>query len=132
MAVSCARRPAGPRAGSPSTLWWRVSVRESGGRLVQVDAPSGWTLADWQAYAECYHGPGCVVTPIANEALAATCSGVGGITPEVFRSLLSPEDVADIEAGENPIEVLHAYAESFTERMRSGRLVSAWSHDRRR
>jgi hypothetical protein len=46
-------------------LWWRVALREPGGRSVEVDAPSGWTLRDWQAYADRYHGPGCIVTPIA-------------------------------------------------------------------
>ena len=50
----------------PDPLWWRVAITESGGRTVEVDTPSGWTLAGWQAYAERYHGPGCaLVTPIA-------------------------------------------------------------------
>ena len=72
-----------------AVLWWRVSITEPGGRVVGVDTPSGWTLADWQAYAERYHGPGCSVTPIAgipkprapvnlNEALASTGPGVAG------------------------------------------------------
>ena len=33
-----------------------------------------------------------------DEVLAAACDGAG-ITPEVFRSLLSPEDLDDIAAG---------------------------------
>jgi hypothetical protein len=47
-----------------AALWWRVSILEPGGRTVEVDAPSGWTLPDWQAYADRYHGPGCVVTAV--------------------------------------------------------------------
>jgi hypothetical protein len=47
-------------------LWWRVAITEPGDRTVEVDAPSGCTLADLaKHYAECYHGPGCAVTPIA-------------------------------------------------------------------
>jgi len=48
-----------------AALWWRVAILLPGGRTVEVDTPSGWTLADWQAYAERYHGPGCAVTAIA-------------------------------------------------------------------
>jgi hypothetical protein len=58
-----------------------------------------------------------------DEAIRAACERVGGITPEVCRSLLSPEDVADIEAGAIHPKTLHAYALSFAEGMRSGRLV---------
>lgn len=36
----------------PARLWWRVAITEPGGRTVEVDIPSGYTLADWQAYAE--------------------------------------------------------------------------------
>jgi hypothetical protein len=50
---------------------------------------------------------------------------VEGITPAQFRSLLSPEDVADIEAGGVPHKALRAYAQSFAERIRSGRVVPA-------
>lgn len=53
------------REREPEVLWWRVAILEPGGRKVEVDTPSGWTLADWQAYAERYHGPGCAVTAIA-------------------------------------------------------------------
>jgi hypothetical protein len=35
-----------------AALWWRVAILEPGGRTVEVDTPSGWTLPDWQAYAE--------------------------------------------------------------------------------
>ena len=47
------------------TLWWRVAITEPGARTVEIATPSGWTLADWRAYAEHYHGRGCAVTPIA-------------------------------------------------------------------
>ena len=94
----------------PDALWWRVAILEPGGRTVEVDTPSGWTLVDWQAYAERYHAPGCAVTPIAglpkprtsvrlDEALRAACDGVAGITPAQFQALLSPEDIDDIAAG---------------------------------
>jgi hypothetical protein len=55
--------------------------------------------------------------------LAAACEGVEGITPEVFRSLLSREDVADIEAGGIHRKTLKGYAQSFAEGLRSGWLV---------
>jgi hypothetical protein len=54
-----------PTDTAAAALWWRVSIFEPGGRTIEVDAPSGWTLPDWQAYAARYHGPGCTVTPIA-------------------------------------------------------------------
>ena len=119
-----------------AVLWWRVSITEPGGRVVGVDTPSGWTLADWQSYAERYHDPGCSVTPIAglpkprapvnlDEALAAAYEGVAGIIPAQFQALLSPEDIADIEAGAIHTKTVHAYALSFAEGMRSGRLVPA-------
>jgi hypothetical protein len=58
---------AGPKRETldPCALWGRVAITEPGGRTIEVDTPSGYTLADWQAYAERYHGPGCTVTPIA-------------------------------------------------------------------
>jgi hypothetical protein len=62
-------------AGLDDILWWRVAIRESDGRTIEVDIPSGYTLADWQAYAERYHGPGCAVTPIAG--LPKPLSGTG-------------------------------------------------------
>ena len=76
-------------------LCWRVSLTEPGGRTVEVDTPSGYTLRDWQAYADRYHGPGCAVTAVAglpeprapvnlDEALRAACEGVAGITPAQF------------------------------------------------
>jgi hypothetical protein len=43
----------------PCALWGRVAITEPGGRMVEVDTPSGWTLADWQA------------TPSATTALGA-------------------------------------------------------------
>jgi hypothetical protein len=47
---------------------------------------------------------------------------VAGITPAQFRALLSPEDVADIEGGGVHPKTLKAYARSFAEDMRSGRI----------
>jgi hypothetical protein len=111
-----------------------VAILEPGGRTIEVDTPSGYTLADWQAYAERYHGPGCFVTPIVgllkprrpvnlDEALAAACEGVAGITPAQFQALLSSEDEADIEAGGIHLKTLHAYAES-AEGFRPGRIAA--------
>jgi hypothetical protein len=113
-------------------LWWRVAITEPSALTVEVDTPSGYTLTDWQTYAERYHGPGCAVTPIAGlpkprapvnleQSLAGACEGVA-ITPEVFRSLLSREDLDDIEAGGIHRKTLGAYALSFAEGMRSGRI----------
>jgi hypothetical protein len=57
--------PVTPEHIEDDPSWWRVAILEPGARTVEVDTPSGYTLADWQAYAERYHGPGCAVTPIA-------------------------------------------------------------------
>jgi hypothetical protein len=59
-----------------------------------------------------------------DEALRTACEGVAGITPAQFRALLSPEDIADIEAGGIHRKTLHAYAESFAEGLRSGRIAA--------
>jgi hypothetical protein len=103
-----------PMRPDADPLWWRVTITEPGGRTVEVDAPSGATIADWRAYADRYHGPGCTVRPIArlpkpprapvnlDEAIRAACEGVAGITAAQFRALLSPEDITDIEAGDIP------------------------------
>ncbi len=123
-----------PTKADPAPLWWRVAITEPSGKVVEVDTPSGCTLADWQAYAVRYHGPGSTVTPITvlpkpsmpvplAEALAAACEGVAGITVVQLRSLLSREDITDIEAGRYPIEDLRAYARSFVEGIRSGRIT---------
>lgn len=64
----------------------------------------------------------CPPVPL-HEALARVCQGVEGITAAEFRSLLSPEDIADIEASDIPVLTLHAYARSFAEGIRSGRVV---------
>ena len=98
-----------------------------------MGTPGGLTLADWQAYAIRYHGPDATVTPIERqpepgspvsieEALRAAVEGVAGLSPEVFRSLLSAEDLADIEGGHYPPATLRAYAEIMAESVRSGRI----------
>jgi hypothetical protein len=43
--------------------------------------------------------------------------------PDTFGSLLSPEDVADIKAGDIPVAALHAYVLSFAENIRIGRVA---------
>ena len=55
-------------------------------------------------------------------SLRTACEGAAGITPARFRSLLSPEDIADPEAGAIHPKTLKAYALSFAERRRSGRI----------
>ena len=57
---------------------------------------------------------------LLEEALRTACVDVAGITPGQLRSLLSPEDIKDIQAGGIPVETLHAYALSFAEGRRSG------------
>ncbi len=62
---------------------WGVSLALSPAGTIN----SGWTLMDWQAYADRYHGPGCAVTAVAglpklapvnlDEALRTACDGVG-------------------------------------------------------
>jgi hypothetical protein len=117
-----------------AALLWRVSITEPGGRVVEVDSPSGWTLREWAAYAAGYHPPGFVVSPIAgvpkpprapvklDEALRAACQSVAGISVDVFRALLSHEDVTDIAAGAIHSKTLRGYAQLFAEGMRSGRI----------
>ena len=115
-------------------LWGRIAITEPSGRTIEVDAPSGWILPDWQAYAERYHGPGCAVMAVLplpqprapvdlDEALTISCDGVAGITPALFRALMSPEDIKDIAAGAVHSKTLRAYARSFAEGIRSGRVV---------
>lgn len=48
---------------------------------------------------------------------------MAGITGEVFRSLLSAEDIDDIAAGGTHPKTLRAYARSFAEGIRSGRIT---------
>ena len=47
---------------------------------------------------------------------------MAGLSPEVFRSLLSAADLADIEGGHYPPATLRAYAEIMAEGVRSGRI----------
>jgi hypothetical protein len=58
-----------------------------------------------------------------DEVLRTACQGAAGITVEVFRSLLCPEDIDDIAAGGIHPKTLHAYAQSFAEGIRSGRIA---------
>jgi hypothetical protein len=37
---------------SAAPLYWRVAITEPGGKVFEVDAPSGDTLQGWHAYAE--------------------------------------------------------------------------------
>ena len=63
--------------------------------------------------------------------LTAACERTG-LSPDTFGSLLSPEDVADIKAGDIPVATLRAYALSFAENIRIGawwRLCSAKPRD---
>ncbi len=55
--------------------------------------------------------------------LTEACQGVEGIDAAIFRSLLSPEDVQDIEGGYIPMVTLNAYAKSFAEGIRCGRIT---------
>lgn len=61
---------------------------------------------------------------LLDEALSAACEGVAGITPAQFRARLSPEDIMDVEAGAIHPKTLHAYAQSFAEGIRSGRIAA--------
>ena len=55
--------------------------------------------------------------------LMAACERTG-LSPDTFGSLLSPEDVADIKAGDIPVATLRAYALSFAENIRIWSLVA--------
>jgi len=55
--------------------------------------------------------------------LTEACQGVEGIDAATFRSLLSPEDIEDIEGGHIPANTLNAYARSFAEGIRCGRIT---------
>ena len=54
--------------------------------------------------------------------LVEACQGVEGIDAATFRALLSPVDVEDIEGGHIPAHTLNAYAMSFAEGIRTGRI----------
>lgn len=54
--------------------------------------------------------------------LAEACQGVPGIDAATFRALLSSEDIEDIEGGHIPMVTLNAYARSFAEGIRTGRI----------
>jgi hypothetical protein len=86
----------------PDPLWWRVAITEAGGRTIEVDAPSGWTLPRVGSLCPALPWPGrhghvdrgTAQAPACRPpaaALAAACEGVKGITPAEYRSLLSPE-----------------------------------------
>jgi hypothetical protein len=70
-----------------------------------------------------YRFPGPRAPTNLDEALRTASEGVAGISAAQFRALLSPEDIADIEAGDVHPKTLHAYAESFAEGFRSGRIA---------
>ena len=55
--------------------------------------------------------------------LTEACHGVEGIKAATFRALLSPEDIEDIEGGHIPVVTLNAYARSFAEGIRCGRIT---------
>lgn len=70
------------------------------------------------------------LAPVANAAelrinslLAEACRGVAGITPQVFRSLLSPDDIADLLSGVDLPECWRAYARSYAEGIRTRRIL---------
>jgi hypothetical protein len=77
-------------------LWWRVAILvEPSGRTVEVDTPSGYTLAvaslrralsrPW-VHRDADRRTSQARAPIKlDEALRAACEGVGGITPAQFR-----------------------------------------------
>ena len=54
------------------------------------------------------------------------------VTAVILKALLTPDDIADIEAARIPIESLRAYAESFAEGIASGRIKHLPSADDRR
>ena len=56
------------------------------------------------------------------QLLADACKGVDGMTPEVFRSLLSAEDLDDLLQGSDPPGCWRAYAQSFANGIRTGRI----------
>ncbi len=55
--------------------------------------------------------------------LTEACQDVEGIDAATFRALLSPVDVEDIEGGSIPMVTLNAYARSFVEGIRCGRIT---------
>ena len=55
--------------------------------------------------------------------LATACQDVGGIDAATFRRLLSPVDAEDIEGGHVPVHTLNAYAQSFADGIRCGRIT---------
>ncbi len=54
--------------------------------------------------------------------IEAACRGLE-ITPTQFRAICSEEDLEDISDGSTPLEELRAYARSFADGIRTGRIV---------
>ncbi|OOO01404.1 MAG: hypothetical protein USCGTAYLOR_02385 [Chromatiales bacterium USCg_Taylor] len=96
-----------------------VAVAKSGS-----EAPDGRPDAEdlreaFEERAENAKAEGVDLTSLLTEA----CQGVEGIDAATFRSLLSPEDIEDIEGGHIPANTLNAYARSFAEGIRCGRIT---------
>jgi hypothetical protein len=64
-----------------------------------------------------------VVRQAAHARIQAACRAVPSITAEEFAALCSPEDLADIAAGDLSAALITAYARSFAEGIASGRLA---------
>lgn len=119
----------GTACAATASRWWRFRVTTAGGRILEVDYPSGATVAEVEVQY-----PDCKIELLArlpqpradrqdlDAFLAAACAATG-LPPAAFRTLLSPDDLADIEAGDIPLETLLAYAASMAEGVRAGRLV---------
>jgi hypothetical protein len=127
---------ADPRAmAKPDPFWGRVAITEPGGRTVETPRAAGpsptgkptpsATAAMGAPSRRSYPFPSPRGPANLDEALWTACDGVAGITPAQFRALMSPEDINDIAAGAIRSKTLQAYAESFAEGIRSGRLVLA-------
>ncbi|MGH8507398.1 MAG: hypothetical protein ACREVH_01565 [Gammaproteobacteria bacterium] len=68
------------------------------------------------------HKPELLAALNLETLLTEACQGVEGIDAATFRALLSPVDVEDIEGGHIPMVTLNAYARSFADGIRTGRI----------
>jgi hypothetical protein len=110
--------PGGGEISNSPRLWWRIAIRCPDGRVIEVDAPSGMTLAEARDYANRIFGGGEVtgLVPLAGagatagqpadlEALAEDIASETGLSVSKALALLDADDREAIRTGSDPGQV---------------------------
>lgn len=119
----------GTACAATASRWWRFRVTAAGGRILEVDYLSGATVAEVEGQY-----PDCKIELLPRRpSLTAILQTWMPSSPPLargpdfprrsFRALLSPADLAGIEAGDISLESVLAYAASMAEGARAGRLA---------